>query len=394
MDVTSLAKPIDLRSLRDTVPSDLFELPRLRTLGKALFLLTVVIGLLALGTMVDSLLIKLLVGFVSGVPLFALASVGHESGHGSASRNRFVNDLTGLVSMSVIGMPARGWKLKHDIHHKFGGVQGIDTDSEPGLENYLRMGRFTRTFVRVFNRHESLMWWAIPVSLWVTTWRFALIELFRGPMRRRAHKMWLLADMAAALVFFAVMTTYTIVFGWTNLLILVALPFAVSGYVSAVAFVPNHRGMPPLTEEQGRRASRFTHLNSRTVLYPSYLPGNYFMNYVPWQIEHHVFPTLPGFKLSRFSPYLRAYAKKEGLPLQYETVFEAMPRMLRREWLWGHGDGKLYTYAEAEMIRRERKAAERATAACPVSPASAMNVPGVAYCGSDPIHVPVTAPEA
>ena len=376
-DVTSLAKPIDLRTLRATVPADIFELPRFRTLGKALFLLSVVAAMLALGTTVDSLVWKLVIGVLTGVPLFALASVGHESGHGSASRNRFTNDLVGLVSMSVIGMPARGWKLKHDIHHKWGGVLGVDTDTEPGLENYLKLGWFMRTFVRIFNRHESMMWWAIPVSLWVTTWKFAIIELVRGPMRRSVHKKWLLADMAAALVFFAGVIAYTVAFGWTNLLILIALPFAVSGYVSAVAFVPNHRGMPPLTEEQGRRASRFTHLNSRTVLYPPYLPGNYFMNYVPWQIEHHVFPTLPGYKLSRFSPYLRAYAAKEGLPLQYETVFEAMPRMLRREWLWGSGDGKLYTYAEAEVIRRERKAAAHAGAAA-----------------SQPIRVTATAPEA
>jgi omega-6 fatty acid desaturase (delta-12 desaturase) len=365
--LTSLAKPIDLRTLRATVPAELFDLPRFRTLGKALFLLAVVGGILALGTAVDSLVLKVLIGFVMGIPLFALASVGHESGHGSASRNRFTNDLVGLVSMSVIGMPARGWKLKHDIHHKFGGVVGVDTDTEPGLEDYLRFGWFKRTFVRSFNRHEALMWWAIPVSLWVTTWKFAIIELVRGPMRQRVHKRWLLADMATSLVFFAGVAAYTVTFGWVNLLVLIAFPFAVSGYVSAVAFVPNHRGMPPLTEEQGRRASRFTHLNSRTVLYPSYLPGNYFMNYVPWQIEHHVFPTLPGYKLARFSPYLRDYAEKEGLPLQYETVFEAMPRMLRREWLWGNGDGKLYTYAEAEAIRRERMAATPAPAARPVS---------------------------
>ena len=357
--MTSTAKPIDIRVLRSAVPSEIFELPRFRTLGKALFLLAVVGGMLAVGTLVTPLWLKLLIGAAMGVPLFALASVGHESGHGSASRHRFANDLTGWVSMSVIGMPARGWKLKHDIHHKMGGVQGIDTDSEPGLENYIKLGWLPRTFVRVFNRHEALMWWAIPFSLWFTTWRFAIVELVRGPMRRRAHKWWLLGDMAIALAFFAAVAAYTMTFGWVNLLVLVLLPFCTSGYVSAVAFVPNHRGMPPLTEEQGRRASRFTHLNSRTVLYPRYIPGNYFMNYVPWQIEHHVFPTVPGFKLERFSPYLRAYAKEEGLPLQYETVFQAMPRMLRRAWLGGHGDGKLYTYAEAEAIRRERKAAAR-----------------------------------
>jgi fatty acid desaturase len=330
------------------------------------FLLAVVTGGLALGTAVDSLVLKVLIGIVMGAPLFALASVGHESGHGTASTNRFVNDLTGLLSMSVIGMPSRGWKLKHDIHHKFGGVQGVDTDSEPGLENYIRMGGFTRAFIRFFNGHESLMWWAIPASLWFTTWKFAIIALFRGPHRHRFHKAWLLADMATALAFFAAMAAYTVGFGVVNLLVLVALPFAVSGYVAAVAFIPNHRGMPPLTDEQARRPARFTHLNSRTVLYPSYLPGNYFMNYVPWQIEHHVFPTVPGFKLGRLSPHFRAYAKAENIPLRYETVFQAMPRMVRRDWLWGHGDGKLYTYAQAEAIRSERLQAAAHQSAPPV----------------------------
>ena len=377
MTALSLDKPIDLRRLRSFVPAEIFELPRFRTLGKAIFLLAVVIGGLALGTAVDSIVLKVIVGVLMGVPLFALASVGHESGHGTASRHRFANDLTGLVSMSLIGMPARGWKLKHDIHHKFGGVMGIDTDSEPGLENYLRLGWFARNFVRIFNRHEFLMWWAIPFSLWFTTWRFAIVELFRGPLRRRAHKVWLFADMAAALVFFAAVAAYTVVFGWASLLVLILLPFAVSGYVSAVAFVPNHRGMPPLTDEQARRPARFTHLNSRTVLYPSYLPGNYFMNYVPWQIEHHVFPTVPGFKLDRLSTHLRDYARQEGIPLQYETVFQAMPRVLRRGWLWGHGDGKLYTYAQAEAIRLERKAAAAAAAVA-----------------ARTISVPAAAPEA
>lgn len=352
--MTESVKPIDLRRLRATVPADIFELPRFRTVGKALLLLTVLAIALIAGLSTGSWVVKLAIGLAAAPFLFALASAGHESGHGTASRYRFINDLTGLLTMSVIGMPARGWKLKHDIHHKFGGVPGIDTDTEPGLENYLKMGLFTRLFVRAFNTCEFLFWWAIPISLWVTTWKFAIIDLVSRRKTRRSHNRWVLADMAMALTFFAGLAVFTWSFGWLNLLLLVAVPFAFSGLFSAIAFVPNHRGMPPLTEEQQRRPARFTHLNSRTVLYPSFLPGNYFMNNVPWQIEHHVFPTVPGFRLKKFSPHLRAYAKSEGLPLQYESVFEAMPRVLSRKWLWGPSDGRLYTYKEAESIRRAR----------------------------------------
>jgi hypothetical protein len=149
---------------------------------------------------------------------------------------------------------------------------GIDTDTEPGLENYLRLSWFARTFVRVFNRHESMMWWAIPFSLWFTTWRYADHRAGPRPMTAPRTQVWLLADMAIALASSRPGRLYDRV-RWMNLLVLVLLSLRVSGYVSAVAFVPNHRGMPPLTDEQGRRASRFTHLNSPTVLYPPYLPA-------------------------------------------------------------------------------------------------------------------------
>jgi fatty acid desaturase len=109
-------------------------------------------------------------------------------------------------------------------------------------------------------------------------------------------------------------------------------------------------------------------VNSRTVLYPSFIPANYFMNYVPWQIEHHIFPTVAGFRLSRLSPHLQEYARREGIPLAYETFAEVMPRMLRREWLWGQRDGRQYTYTEAEAILRRQ--GHRSSAAGHAPPAT------------------------
>src|SRR4029079_13980452 len=139
---------------------------------------------------------------------------------------------------------------------------------------------FVRAWVRNFNRHEFLFWWAVPISLWTTTWRWAFVDLASRRERRRAHVRWLIADFVVAIGFFVALAAYTASFGWLNLLLLVAVPFFVSGYFSAIAFVPNHRGMPPLTGYQARRPARYAHLNSRTVTYPRFVPGNYFMNNV------------------------------------------------------------------------------------------------------------------
>ena len=352
--VPAYTKPIDLLRLRSSVPQEIFELPGLRAVLKAAFLAVVLLGALAIGTSLDSVALRLLIGVAMGPFLFAFASLGHESGHCTASRWRFVNDLTGLMTMSAIGIPARGWKVKHDLHHKFGGVPGEDTDKVPLLGTYLRLWWPARFGMRLFKNLEFLVWWATPISIWVTTWVYAVKNLRRRSAHHRRSRRWTMVDMAVSGAFFAGAGLYTYAFGWTNLLMLVALPFAVSGIVGAVCFVPNHRGMPPLTAEQARNPARFSHVNSRTVLYPPFVPANFFMNHVPWQIEHHIFPTVAGHRLRELSPHIRDYFRREGIPLTYERAHKVMPRMLSDAWLWGESDGRLYTYAEAEALRRTR----------------------------------------
>ena len=122
--MTERVKAIDLPRLRLALPAEIFQLPRCRSFAKALFLISLIGGAVAWGSMSESLTLRLILGICAGPFLFALASLGHEAGHQTASRWRFLNDLTGVVSMSLLGIPARGWKAKHDLHHRFGGVEG------------------------------------------------------------------------------------------------------------------------------------------------------------------------------------------------------------------------------------------------------------------------------
>lgn len=351
-----VVKPIDLPRLRSAIPQEIFHLPKLRSFLKAIFLATLLAGALVLGTNLDSLTLRIVLGLAMGPFLFGLTSLGHEAGHGTASRWRFLNDFTGILTMSALGIPARGWKVKHDLHHKYGGVPGADADLDPTVEEYMERGWLARRTARLLHEYEFLLWWATPISIWFTTWRYAILNLrTRGAAHLRRRRDWTIVDMIVGASFFVGAALYGWNFGWVNLGLLVGVPFAVSGVIAAVCFVPNHRGMPPLNEEQARRPARYAHLNARTVLYHPLVPANYFMNYVPWQIEHHVFPTIPGYRLSKLSPHLRDYAREEGIPLAYEKALDVMPRMLSRQWLWGARDGRSYTYREAEQMRLARK---------------------------------------
>lgn len=342
---------LDPQELREHVPESVFELPFLRTMGKVVFLIALLAGGLFLATVADSLLLKAAISALIGVPLFTLAAIGHESGHRTASRNAFLNDLIGLLSMSVIGIPARGWKLKHDIHHRATGVPGEDSDTGVEVGRYLGMSPARRFYTRLINEYEFLAWPLTPFLLWSTTWTHALRILRNGREHARRTRIWNIPDMLVAAAFFLAVCAYAWVFGAVNLLLCIALPFGVAGIVGAATFVTNHRNLPPLSEEQQARVSKYFHVNTRTVLFRRWVPGNYFMNYVPWQIEHHMFPTVAGFRLREVSPALRAYGARKGARLQYENFFTCIRETARSHYAWG-ADGRLYSFRELERLIR------------------------------------------
>lgn len=64
--------------------------------------------------------------FATGTMFWALFVVGHDCGHGSFSRYRWLNHLVGHLSHSPILVPYHGWRISHRTHHANTG--NIDTD--------------------------------------------------------------------------------------------------------------------------------------------------------------------------------------------------------------------------------------------------------------------------
>jgi omega-3 fatty acid desaturase (delta-15 desaturase) len=52
--------------------------------------------------------------------------VGHDCGHGSFSRHKWLNNLVGHLSHTPILVPYHGWRISHRTHHANTG--NIDTD--------------------------------------------------------------------------------------------------------------------------------------------------------------------------------------------------------------------------------------------------------------------------
>jgi fatty acid desaturase len=258
-----------------------------------------------------------------------------------------VNDLIGVLTMSLVGMPARGWKVYHDIHHRHTGVLGIDTDAQYTVAQYVSMTPRRRRAMRWVCEHEFVFW---PLSALIVAginWSYSLDIATSSNAYPKRVRTWNSVDMAMALVALAGGIAFGVLHGPVLFFFGVLFPYLVAGVMGACTFTTNHRNLPPLTGEQAQRVRNYFHINTRTLTFPRWLPGNYFTGYVPWQIEHHMFPTVAGRKLKRVSPWVKKHAAERGVHLEYAGFVECSIAVSRTRFAWG-ADGKLHRFADID----------------------------------------------
>jgi omega-3 fatty acid desaturase (delta-15 desaturase) len=123
-DTTKL--PFTLQDLKAAIPAECFQ----PNVTKSLFYFfrdILIIGLLyAVAYYLDSWLFFPIFWLMQGTMFWALFVVGHDCGHQSFSKHKWLNDLIGHLSHTPILVPYHGWRISHRTHHKNTG--NIDND--------------------------------------------------------------------------------------------------------------------------------------------------------------------------------------------------------------------------------------------------------------------------
>ena len=128
--------PFTLQQLKAAIPAYCFK----PSVGKSLsyFFLDVGIisGLYALAHTLDSWFFWPVFWLMQGTMFWALFVVGHDCGHRSFSRYKWLNDIVGHLAHAPILVPFHGWRISHRTHHQNTG--NIDTDESwhPVTESY------------------------------------------------------------------------------------------------------------------------------------------------------------------------------------------------------------------------------------------------------------------
>lgn len=250
-----------------------------------------------------------LVPAVALAALFAqCAFLGHDAGHKQIFASRRANYWYGaIIGNLVIGVSIGWWTANHNRHHAHPNTEDGDPDIMGILAHSPERARAATGWRRLIIRHQAALFFPLllleGISLRVASWRGVL----RWPIAHRRAEAALLAAHAIgylAGVFLLLSPGKALVF--------VAVHQGLFGLYMGCTFAPNHKGMEVLAADDSSGHLRKQVLTSRDVLGSRAVDAAFGgLNY---QIEHHLFPSMPRPHLRRAQPLVAAYCAEIGLP--------------------------------------------------------------------------------
>ncbi|GAB3926506.1 acyl-CoA desaturase [Kribbella albertanoniae] len=252
---------------------------------------------------------QLVLAAVLALVLVQVAFLSHDSAHRQIFDSAARNDWTARVlAGAVAGMSVTWWRNKHSRHH----AAPNQVDKDPDVQ--LKAVAFTPD--AVLGRG--------PLGRWIAArqgWLFfPLLTLeglglhassLRHLCRRDATKL----ERIELAVVISRLTLYVaalyVLLPPGKATAFLALQLAIFGLFLGAAFAPNHKGMPLVPAGMKLDFLRRQVLMSRNIRGGVLI--DFAMGGLNYQIEHHLFPSMPRPTLRRVRPIVREYCELHGV---------------------------------------------------------------------------------
>lgn len=139
--------PFTLQDVKAAIPAHCFEPSVWKSLSYFFLDISIIAGLYAIAYTLDSWFFFPIFWLMQGTMFWALFVVGHDCGHGSFSKQKWLNNLIGHLSHIPILVPYHGWRISHRTHHANTGNLDTDESWYPVSESkYNRMPWYEKLF--------------------------------------------------------------------------------------------------------------------------------------------------------------------------------------------------------------------------------------------------------
>ena len=278
-------------------------------------------------------------GSLAIAPLLAVlftqvAFIAHDAGHNQVFNTRPANRLVGLAAGNLFtGLSFGWWVPKHNAHHAHPNVIGRDPDIGAGalaLSFTPEIAGRRRGAGRLLARYQAWLFFPLLLLEGAGLHISGVEHLIRRRDRSAAVEGVLLA-IHGALYLAAVL----FVLSPLRALAFVVVQQALFGLYLGCSFAPNHKGMPVLADDSGLGFVRAQVITARNVSggrVIAFLLGG--LNY---QIEHHLFPTMPRANLRRAQTIVQEFCTEREIPYQDDGLVGSYRQALRYLKLAGAG---------------------------------------------------------
>ena len=300
--------------------------------------IAVVVALLAAGwgafVLVGDSWWQLAVAVFLGVMFTQLGFLGHDAGHRQISGSRRVSRILGvLVGNLGIGLSYGWWVDKHNRHHAHPNTEGADPDIGMRVLAFTEtQARASRGWSRAVFRYQAYLFFPMLIG--------EALSVHVAGVRSLASRDSGTRPAEAALLgihFVGYLTAVFLVLSPVKAVVFILVQQGVFGVYLGAAFAPNHKGMPILSPDDRSDFLRRQVLTSRNVrggwLTDLALGG---LNY---QIEHHLFPSMPRPALRRSQPLIMEFCRQNGLPYCEASLVGSYAQALRYLAIVGRSTG-------------------------------------------------------
>ncbi|PVE96953.1 MULTISPECIES: acyl-CoA desaturase [unclassified Microbacterium] len=269
---------------------------------------------------------QLFTAAVLAIVFTQIAFLGHDAAHRQIFVSGRWNDWISLILGDLlVGMSYGWWQHKHTRHHANPNKLGADPDIELPVIAVTAdsAARHHSPLVSWLRAHQGLMFFPILLFEGLSLHASSVRRVFtRGRLERRwVEIVFLAVRMIGYLILVFLVLSPGIAF------VFLAVQLGLFGFYMGIAFAPNHKGMPVVPRDMTLDFLRRQVLMSRNVSGSRFI--DVLLGGLNYQVEHHLFPSMPRPHLRRAAPVVEAYCRELGVPYTRIGLFASYAIVVR-----------------------------------------------------------------
>lgn len=286
---------LHLKDILKTLPKECFQ-KDMRKAWTAAFINVLMVGLGYLALVVAPWFLLPIAWIFTGTALTGFFVIGHDCGHRSFAKRRWVNDLVGHLFMMPLIYPFHAWRILHNKHHKFTNKMDVDNAWQPFRpELYVGLPKIARVGYRFM---RGRLWWLASIIHWVGL-HFDRSQF--SDKEWKQVKLSIVVVLAFAVICFPLLIATTGIWGFVKFWLLPWLGYHF--WMSTFTLVHHTAPEIDFQEPDVWNEARAQLLGTVHCEYPAWI--EFLCHHINVHVPHHISTAIPSYNLRMAHDSLR-----------------------------------------------------------------------------------------